>query len=1299
MLQLPRPSHSLIGLVFVCLFFSSFVRLTAEDTPFTNEQIEFFERKIRPIFVEHCQECHGPDEQEASLRLDSRAAILKGGDTGPAVIPGDLNAGELVAAIQYDPDGYQMPPDGKLPQEKIDLLIEWVKIGAPWAGDVADSASTGKEFDLSERAQHWSFLALANHQPPVVAELDWCRNEIDRFILAKLEEHELTHHGEADRRTWIRRAYFDVIGLPPTPEQVERFLQDESPKAYESVVEELLDSPHFGERWGRHWLDVVRYAESRGHEFDHNVTNAWQYRDYVIRALNNDVPFDQFVIEHVAGDLLSKTTSHQIRINPNTGANESILGTGFWFLGEWIHSPVDIRQDEADRFDNMIDVYSKAFLGLTVACARCHDHKFDPIRQADYYALQGFLQSSSYQQARFETQVHNEQTAELLEKIERETSEILQETLPELVSPVCERLEDYLVNARTLAMSAKETGSAEVLIESFESGDYGDWTTTGDAFGETPQSQQTIMPYQGDVAAQGAFFINSHQKRNGGRGDDCVGTLTSPEFKITLPYLNFLIGGGNDPERTCVQLLIGEKVERVATGRNANRMHPESWDVANLLGQRARIRIVDQATGGWGNIGADAFILSSVSAKNSNESIFHAEIDQVEAQRLADSRGLDVDILTAWAELLTDHRDSTETESLLHSFSRGSSVEEFKSLAAEILRKRDAARQAPEAVVFSAEDLIASTSVFQFIDAQTTPFLELTENPQQPLHATFGESYVKTGPLWSQLQEPSGNMAEPGAMGSWSRSRGILRTPTFDITAGKIFCLVRGNVNTYAAVDSHLLIAGPLHGSLTRQHNGHDFKAGWHWISHDVSAYLGHDAHLELVPADGDGFEIKAVVVADDLDQVQWHSEQSTEFAEILSQEIADHLKAPQSDFPSIFAKTIRDELRTATRKSSLVFIAEHPGLFGLVSDEAQLRLRQRIERMADAKNALQSRAKLVSATAPSMLDGTCRDEYIFIRGNWKKKGETVPRRFLEVFDADPVNASGSGRLTLAEQMVDPQQTPILPRVIVNRIWQHYFGRGICPTSNDFGHLGQLPSHPELLDWLALKLVDEQWSLKSIHRFILLSATYRMSSEANANDQITRVDPDNVLLHRMNVKRMEGEIIRDAMLAVSGRFDPTMYGPSVPIHLTDFLDGRGRPGESGPVDGNGRRSLYIAVRRNFPEPFFTAFDLPTPHSSIGHRNVSNVPAQALALLNNPMVVEQAENWSRRLVRETPDASMEDRVRHLFNQAFSRDPNHSELRAAIEFITVSGEPTNADDWRAWSDYCHVLFNLKEFIFVE
>ena len=351
---------------------------------------------MRPLLVGRCQECHGATKQKGDLRLDSRAAILAGGSTGPAIVPGKAGESLLVDAINYG-DLYQMPPKSKLPASEIAVLTRWIDMGAPWPGDDRPKSAAKVDagsFDLEARAKHWSFRPIRAPEPPEVRDRAWPKDPIDRFILAALEAKGLAPAPEADRRTLIRRATFDLIGLPPEPAEIDAFLADEAPDAFEKVVDRLLASPHYGERWGRHWLDLVRYAETAGHEFDYDLPGASGYRDYVIRALNADLPYDQFVVEQVAGDLLDRPRRH-----PTEGFNESVLGTGFFSLGEGTHSPVDLREEEAQRLDNQIDVFSKAFLGLTVACARCHDHKFDAISTKDYYALAGYLQSSRHVQA------------------------------------------------------------------------------------------------------------------------------------------------------------------------------------------------------------------------------------------------------------------------------------------------------------------------------------------------------------------------------------------------------------------------------------------------------------------------------------------------------------------------------------------------------------------------------------------------------------------------------------------------------------------------------------------------------------------------------------------------------------------------------------------------------------------------------------------------------------------------------------------------------------------------------------
>src|SRR5579871_2591955 len=353
-------------------------------------QVTFFESKIRPLLVTNCYACHSDQAQRGGLRLDSREAMLKGNAAGPVLIPGDADKSRLILAVRYD-GKVKMPPAGKLRPEEIAALTEWVKMGAPWPTEKpaqgAAPANPNGDYEITPTQRNfWSFRPIKKPALPAVKNAAWVKSPIDRFILARLEARGLKPAPPADRRTLIRRAYFDLIGLPPTPQEVDAFVKDPAPNAFATVVDHLLASPQYGERWGRHWLDVVRYADSNG--LDENVAfaNAFRYRDYVVAAFNKDKPYDQFVTEQLAGDLLPIQNEPQ--------RNECLLATGFLTLGPKVLAEPDKEKMVMDIIDEQIDVTSKAFLGLTVACARCHNHKFDPIPTKDYYALAGIFKST-----------------------------------------------------------------------------------------------------------------------------------------------------------------------------------------------------------------------------------------------------------------------------------------------------------------------------------------------------------------------------------------------------------------------------------------------------------------------------------------------------------------------------------------------------------------------------------------------------------------------------------------------------------------------------------------------------------------------------------------------------------------------------------------------------------------------------------------------------------------------------------------------------------------------------------------
>src|SRR5262245_5985769 len=329
------------------------------------------------------------------LRLDTAEGVVKGGESGPVVAPGQPEKSLLIKAILYKDLQLKMPPTGKLTDEEIQRLITWVKMGAPDPrNEVASVTTLASRIDFEKARTFWAFRKIQKPVVPAVEQNSWVSSPIDSFVLAQLENRGLKPAPPADRHAWLRRVTFDLIGLPPTPQEIEAYLADTSTSARERVVDRRLASLHYGERWARHWLDVVRFAETNGHEFDNDKLDAWRYRDYVIRALNQDVPYDQFVKEHIAGDLLP-----QKRLSVDGTCWESPLGTGFYWFGEVLNSATDSVKSRADEVDNQIDVLTKAFLGLTGACSRCHDHKFDPIPTSDYYALAGFLHSTNVSEA------------------------------------------------------------------------------------------------------------------------------------------------------------------------------------------------------------------------------------------------------------------------------------------------------------------------------------------------------------------------------------------------------------------------------------------------------------------------------------------------------------------------------------------------------------------------------------------------------------------------------------------------------------------------------------------------------------------------------------------------------------------------------------------------------------------------------------------------------------------------------------------------------------------------------------
>jgi hypothetical protein len=359
------------------LFLSACLLPGAAATPAAPPEsgAEFFESKVRPVLVENCLQCHGPDKQKSGLRLDSRVALLKGTDAGPVVTPSNPDKSALVKAIGYG-GAIKMPPKGKLPAEAIAALTEWVKMGAPWP----ENGSSANQSNDETWKKHWAFQPVKEPPIPAVKKRDWCQTPIDSFVLAKLEAQGMRPAAPADRATLLRRVTFNLTGLPPTIEELDAFLNDANADAFAKVVDRLMASPRYGERWGRYWLDVARYADSKGYVFteERRYPFAYTYRDYVIEAFNEDLPYDRFLTEQIAADQL-----------PLGDDKHALAAMGFLTLGRRFLNNIH------DIIDDRIDVVCRGTLGLTVTCARCHDHKFDPIPTRDYYSLHGIFASST----------------------------------------------------------------------------------------------------------------------------------------------------------------------------------------------------------------------------------------------------------------------------------------------------------------------------------------------------------------------------------------------------------------------------------------------------------------------------------------------------------------------------------------------------------------------------------------------------------------------------------------------------------------------------------------------------------------------------------------------------------------------------------------------------------------------------------------------------------------------------------------------------------------------------------------
>ncbi len=981
--------------------------------------------KVIAIFERRCVSCHSASEKKGGLSLSTLKDLQAGGDSGEVVASGKPAESLLLDYITGDKP--EMPKSGPpLSADEVVAIRGWISTGAKWPADLV----------LQDRSladtNWWSLKPLVRPEVPELRAPRFAiRNPIDVFIAQKLQEKSLPQSPEADRRTLIRRLYFDLIGLPPTPEALEAFVNSSEPHAYEKLVDELLASTYYGERWARHWLDVVHFGETHGYDKDKLRPNAWPYRDYVIRALNSDKPYGRFVEEQVAGDVLY----------PNTVDGIEALGfiaAGPWdFIGhaELPETKIDGKVARHLDRDDMVQNVTGSFLSLTVGCAQCHNHKFDPITQREYYQLQAVFAALDRNDKPYDRDPQAaKRRAELIASL---ASFAEQRTLIDI--EVAKRGGEELAKLNDqLASLAKSAVGKERPEFGYHS--------------QIESRQEEIKWAQVDLESSQAIrrieYVACH--------DDFGGIGAGFGFP-----LRYKIEASDDAEfKTNVVLLLDKTAADVANPGVVS----QTLDVKDVVARYVRVTATKLAP----RLPTDfIFALGELSAFDSSGRNLAAgkpvsSLDSIEApvrwQRANLVDGYYFGRASGSAEKIVAL--SREREALL-----------VKLLDAATKQKLD--------------ELTAATAKAEQ-DFKSLP-------PQQLVYA--GTSFRGEG--------------------------------NFVGTGGKprlIFLLNRGNVTQ-------------------------------------------------------PGEEVGPGVLA------------------CVSLPLAGTKPSPGS-----------------------------PGA-GLLP-------------------------------------------------------------------AENIDNEGARRAALAKWLSDPAN-PLTWRSIANRVWQYHFGRGIVDTPNDFGRMGALPTHPELLDWLAVELRDNGQSLKKLHKLIVMSHTYRQSStilespEPRAPNP-SSLDADNRYLWRSNRRRLEAESLRDAVLAVSGKLDRTLGGPSFqdfviehPEHSPHFEYHLHDPDDP----RSHRRSIYRFIVRSQPQPFMTTLDCADPSQRVDKRNESLSALQALATLNNGFMVTMSKHWAERVSLEAKDIDRQ--VTLLFRQGLGRDPTAEEKAALHAYIAEHGLP-NA---------CRLVLNLNEFAFVD
>ncbi len=1144
-----------------------------------------FARDVRPILSNRCFKCHGPDEgtRKGKLRLDERDAALGEGKSGEiAIVPGKPADSEFIKRLHAaDPDDRMPPASAKmeLTDAEKKILEQWIASGA-------------------EYQPHWSFVAPKSDGKP---------HGIDEFIGGKLAAANLKPSPEAGKYQLIRRVTLDLTGLPPSPEETEAFARDTSPDAYEKVVDRLLASPAYGERWARRWLDLARYADTNGYEKDRE-RQIWPYRDWVIRALNGDMPFDQFTVKQLAGDMLPGATT------------EDITATGFhrnsMLNEEGGNDPLEFRYHAmADR----VATTGTTWLGLTLGCAQCHTHKYDPILHTEYFGIMAFLNNA--------------------DDINHDLPDA---TLPEREAKRAKQAEE-MITALPSKWPLEKPADA-------------DWSTprlssVTSASGELPKIQ----------ADHSALF-----------------TAQGPERET---YELLLTADPADADRLRIETLADKKIVSGGPGRTGHGNF--------VLSELELFTRPKGASGEWERI---AFSKASADAEQSGYPVA-AAIDGKED--------------TGWAVQVEggshkkDRAAVFHLEKPLHAGEREFKVRLVQNFGSHHTIGRVRVSFGKE-LTAPPQQLTDDERRQQSIDLAFNQWLEKTRAETVPWATLTATNLDSNEPILSN--EPDGSVFVSGDTSKDDRFTLTYKNAPAGITALRLETLT----------DKRLPGFGPgkvyyegtpgdffLYG-FTVNADGKDIKPA------DASSTTG-DARLAVDGNDLTGWTIKERVGENQTAVFQLAEPLPAAGDLVIELKMGRYYASTLGKFrisattasQKTTARVLPPELEEALAKPELS-TEEHAKLFRqFLLDAPQL---------AEAGKPIRDLFKPLTPQRTLVMHE--RTEH-FRKTRLHNRGEfTQPAQEIQphVPAFLPPLAAGqpANRLGFAKWLVSPEN-PLTARVTVNRQWQAFFGTGLVKTLDDFGFQGEVPSHPELLDWLAVNFVENGWSMKKLHRLIVTSATYKQDSRITP--ELLEKDPQNRLLARGPRLRIEAEMIRDLALSASGLLSGKLYGPSVrppqPSSVTEGAYG-GMSWKVSEGEDRYRRGLYTFAKRSSPFASFTTFDAPTGEACVARREVSNTPLQSLVLLNDEVFVETARALGKKIAAHP--GTPEEKAVYAFQRCLTRPPTPDETRKLTAFHTAqlervrkgelkSGElmPDKATpEETAWMTVARVLLNLDETI---